>query len=101
MGRVSDNDENHRAQSERDFSQGLPDHHNPLGGIGGAPAALSALTLRLVLAAVGCALSVVGAVVAYWVGAPAGIIVAFIVVAALAAVNIVVVARRKRRGEPG
>src|SRR6478672_11577726 len=34
----------------RRFERGLPDYHNPFGGIGGAAPARSALTLRLVLA---------------------------------------------------
>src|ERR687894_2627326 len=45
-----------RPRSREDYQRGLPDHHDPTAGIGGAPPALSALTLRLGLAAFGLVL---------------------------------------------
>jgi hypothetical protein len=85
-----------------DYSKGLPDHHDPTAGIGGAPPAQSALTLRLVLAAFGLVFCLVAGVL--WLagdGLPAWPAVALFVLAAVAAVDLVVVARRKARGEPG
>ena len=76
-----------------DYSKGLPDHHDPTAGLGGAPPAQSALTLRLVLAAFGLVVCIGGGILWLTAGLP--------VWAAVAAVDLVVVARRKRRGEPG
>jgi hypothetical protein len=60
----------------------------------------SALTLRLWLAGFGLVVCAAGAVVSFVVGAVwLGIVL--IVLALVAVVDIVVVARRKRRGEPG
>ncbi|WP_069387249.1 DUF6343 family protein [Cellulosimicrobium cellulans] len=78
-----------------------PDHHDPTSGIGGAPPARSALTLRLVLAGFGLVACVVAAVLLAGAGAPTLLVVAFVVLAAVALVDLVVVARRKLRGEPG
>src|SRR3712207_5437952 len=36
-----------------DYERGLPAHHDPTAGFGGAPPAQSALTLRLILAVFG------------------------------------------------
>lgn len=87
-------------RSRADYQRGLPDHHEPTAGIGGAAPAQSALTLRAVLATFGvvfCAgvawfafathLPVIG-----WVAAA---------VAVIALVDLAVVLNRKRRGEPG
>lgn len=84
-----------------DPRQGLPDHHDPTAGIGGAPAARSALTLRLVLAAIGLLAGTVGAVLAARGSAPTPLVLVLAAVACVAAVNVLVVARRKARGEPG
>ena len=99
--------EPHRPRDEHggdpvDYSRGLPDHHDPTAGIGGAPPAQSALTLRLVLAAFGLLLCLGAGLL--WLagdGLPAWPAVVLFVLAAVAAVDLVVVARRKRRGEPG
>lgn len=77
-----------------------PDYHNPLAGIGGAAPASSALTLRLVLAAFGLVVCAAGAVLFGLAGVPLGWIAALAVLALVAAVDIVVVVRRKARGEP-
>ncbi len=81
--------------------QGLPDHNDPTAGFGGAPPALSALTLRLVLAGIGFVVGVGFAVAFYVARAPAALWIGAAALAVIAAVNIVVVARRKARGEPG
>ena len=77
------------------------DYHDPAAGFAGAPPARSALILRLILASLGlvvCGLGAAAFVVVVDQPAIAGIL-AFL--AAVAIVDIVVVARRKLRGEPG
>ncbi|WP_222265716.1 DUF6343 family protein [Modestobacter marinus] len=88
-------------RSRADYQRGLPDHHDPTAGIGGAPPAQSALTLRLVLAVFGLVVCVVGGIVVQAAGAPLWLTVALFALAAVALVDLVVVARRKMRGEPG
>jgi Family of unknown function (DUF6343) len=69
---------------------------------GSEPAtALSALTFRLVLASIGAVLWGGGAVLLALRGAPLLLVVVAAVGAAVAVVDLVVVARRKARGEPG
>jgi Family of unknown function (DUF6343) len=77
-----------------------PDYHDPFTG-GGLPPARSALTLRLVLASFGvvvCGLATAGWVIVAHQDVLAGIFAFF---GAVALVDIIVVARRKLRGEPG
>src|SRR5207302_10041461 len=77
------------------------DYHDPTAGFAGAPPARSALTLRLILASFGlivCALGAAAFVVIVYQPVIAGILAFF---AAVAAADIVVVTRRKLRGEPG
>jgi hypothetical protein len=88
-------------RSRKDYSRGLPDHHDPTAGFGGAPPARSALTLRLVLAAFGLVVCVAGGLLLLAAGAPLWIAVVLWVLGAVALVDLVVVARRKARGEPG
>ena len=84
-----------------DPGQGREDYHDPTAGIGGAPPARSALTLRLVLAGWGFAICTAAAVVLLTVvTAPVPAAVAAFL-AAVALVDLAVVSRRKRRGEPG
>ena len=97
-GRRSRADHSH---GRPDYSAGLPDHHDPTAGIGGAPPAQSALTLRLVLAAFGLVVCVAGGLLVRAAGAPTWSTVVLFVLAAVALVDLVVVARRKLRGEPG
>jgi cytochrome c biogenesis factor len=78
-----------------------PGYHDPTHGIGGAPPARSALTLRLVLAAVGLVACGVWAVVNLGDDGPAWLSVVLVVLAVVAAGDIVVILRRKARGEPG
>jgi hypothetical protein len=87
--------------SDGDPSQGRPDYHDPLAGLGGAPPAYSALTLRLVLAIFGVLVCTVGAVLFAVVAAPVVFVILFAVLAAIAMIDIVVVLRRKLGGEPG
>ena len=91
-----------RSPRERpDYRRGLPDHHDPTAGIGGARPAQSALTLRLVLAAFGLVFCL-GAGLLWLAGdLPVWPAVVLLVLAAVAAVDLVVVIRRKARGEPG
>jgi Family of unknown function (DUF6343) len=91
-----------RRRSRADYERGLPDHHDPTAGFAGARPARSALTLRLVLAAFGLVVSVGGGLL--WLGVeelPAWPAVVLFVLGAIAAVDIVVILRRKARGEPG
>lgn len=85
-----------------DYERGLPGYHDPLGRYLEAPAALSALTLRLWLAGFGLVFCTVTAIVLLvalpplaWLGW------ILVVLAVIAAVDLVWVAHRKRRGEPG
>ena len=90
-----------RPRERPDYSQGLPDHHDPTAGIGGARPARSALTLRLVLAAFGLVFCL-GAGLLWLAGdLPVWPAVVLFGLAAVAAVDLVVVIRRKARGEPG
>ena len=90
-----------RRRTRADYERGLPDHHDPTAGVGGAAPAQSALTLRLWLAAFGLVFCLVAGVL--WLAAdlPAWPGVLLLVLAAVAAVDLVVVVRRKARGEPG
>lgn len=77
------------------------DYHDPFAGLAGAPPARSALTFRLILAGFGlvaCSLGAAALVTVASLPVLAGIL-AFL--AAVAVVDIIVVARRKLRGEPG
>ncbi|MFP5070448.1 DUF6343 family protein [Pseudonocardia nantongensis] len=87
-------------RSREDYGAGLPDHHDPTAGIGGAPPARSALTLRAVLAAFGLAVSVGGAVLAVTAGVTWFAIV-LAVIAVVALLDLLWILYRKYRGEPG
>ena len=91
----------HKPAIRADPGQGRDDYHDPTAGIGGAPPARSALTLRLILASWGFVLcAAAAAVLLVVVTAPVPAAVAAFL-AAVALVDITVVARRKLRGEPG
>jgi Flp pilus assembly protein TadB len=77
-----------------------PGYHDPTAGMWGAAPTRSALTLRLVLAAFGLVVCLAGCVIAVIIDLPA-IAIVLGIAALIAALDIVVVARRKRRGEPG
>jgi hypothetical protein len=71
------------------------DYHDPTRGIGGAPAARSALGLRLVLAAFGLVVCAAGAVAFALVGQPV-LVVVMAVLALIAAVDVAIIVRRER-----
>jgi hypothetical protein len=83
-----------------DRRRARPGYHDPTAGMWGAAASRSALTLRLVLAAFGLVVCLTGCVTAAILSLPV-IAVVLGIAASIAAVDIVVVARRKGRGEPG
>lgn len=91
----------HEDGPDRDYAAGLPDHHDATSGIGGAPPALSALTLRRLLAGLGIVLFGGGAIGVLAVDGSPALAALLGLVAVVAVVNLVVVTRRKRRGEPG
>ena len=81
--------------------EGREGYHDPFAGIGGAAPARSALTLRIVLATFGLLVCAAGAV-AFWAAeVPIGYPLVAALFAVVAAVDLVVVIRRKRHGEPG
>jgi Flp pilus assembly protein TadB len=88
-------------RSRKDYEQGLPDYHDPTAGFAGAPPAQSALTLRLVLAVFGLVVCTAGGIAFLAAGMPVWAAIVLFVLAAIALVDIVVIARRKARGEPG
>ena len=83
------------------YGKGLPGYHDPTAGIGGAAPARSALTLRLWLALFGLAAWTAIAIWLVVLRAPATFVVVTALLAVLALVDIGVILRRKRRGEPG
>lgn len=89
------------ASQRRFLRRGRPDYHNPLKGVAGAAPTYSALTLRLVLAVFGFLFSMTLAIWLWIIDAPAWPVVALVLLALVAVVDLAVVARRKRRGEPG
>jgi hypothetical protein len=90
-----------KPRSRADYERGLPDYHDPTAGFGGAPPAQSALTLRLVLAVFGLVVSVAGGILFLAVGLPVWAAVVLFALGAIALVDMVVIVRRKARGEPG
>jgi len=88
-------------RSRNVYARGLPDHHDPTAGIGGAAPAQSSLTLRLILAVFGHVVCLAGGVVVLVSPLPAWFGVTLLLLAAIAAVDLVVILRRKARGEPG
>ena len=87
-------------RNRADHERGLPGYHDPTAGVGGSTPALSALTLRAVLAAFG----LVFCAGAAWFAVAAGIAVlgwVLVVLAVVAAVDLAWILHRKRRGEPG
>ena len=91
----------HAASSREPSRQDRPGYHDPLAEIGGAAPAQSALTLRLVLAVVGLVFSVCGVIAFILTQAPTWVTALFVLVGLTAVVDIIVVTRRKLRGESG
>lgn len=81
--------------------KGREGYHDPLAGVAGAAPARSALTLRIVLATFGLLACTAGAVVLWAADVPVVFPVLAALFAVVAVVDLVVVVRRKRRGEPG
>ena len=98
---VADRRRGKRSDPRDRYRRGLPGYHDPAAGIGGAAPALSALTLRLCLAVSGLVLCTSFAIWLYVIGAPIVFPVMLLVLAAVAVIDIAVIIRRKRRGEPG
>ncbi|RBY89385.1 DUF6343 family protein [Blastococcus sp. TF02A-30] len=94
-------DEPRRPRSREDYERGLPGYHDPTAGFGGAAPAQSALTLRLVLALFGLVVCLAGGIGWLATDLPAWPGVLLLVAAAVAVVDLVVIIRRKARGEPG
>jgi Family of unknown function (DUF6343) len=90
-----------KSASKKRYRAGLPGHHDPTAGIGGAVPAYSALTLRLWLAVFGLVVCTGLAIWLYVIDVPIGFVVVLAVLAVIAVVDIAVIVRRKRRGEPG
>ena len=84
-----------------DGSRAREGYHDPTAGIAGAASARSALTLRLVLAAFGFIVCSIGAALAVTVVNVPVLAAVLAFLAAVAVADIVVVTRRKMRGEPG
>jgi hypothetical protein len=87
-------------RTRADYERGLYDYHDPTAGIGGAAPTRSALTLRLILAAFGLVFCAVAGWLAFVAGL-AGVGIAMVVLAVIAAVDLGWIIHRKRRGEPG
>ncbi|MEV6412543.1 DUF6343 family protein [Kribbella sp. NPDC051718] len=68
---------------------------------GTSPPPRSALTLRLVLAAFGLIVCAGAAVIFAYAGLPPALIVVAVLLAVVAAIDLIVVITRKARGEPG
>jgi hypothetical protein len=87
-------------RTREEYERGLPDYHDPLGGIGGAAPAYSALTLRIVLAAVALVLCLAAGTLFVVLHVVWGIVL-LSVLAVVCIVDLAWVIHRKRRGEPG
>jgi hypothetical protein len=93
--------EENQGRSRADYERGLPGYHDPTAGFGGAAPAQSALTLRLVLAVFGVVVCVAGGIAVLALDAPTWAAAVLFLLGAVAVVDIVVIVRRKARGEPG
>ncbi len=88
-------------RTREDYARGLPDHHDPTAGFAGAAPAQSPLTLRLVLAVFGLVVCLAGGIFVLLSPLPVWFGIVLLVLAAVAVVDLVVIIRRKARGEPG
>ncbi len=89
-----------RYTAEEREARARPGYHDLTAG-GGLPPARSALTLRLVLATFGLVVCGVASALFVVFGGPDVLAAILAFLAAVALVDIIVVARRKLRGEPG
>jgi hypothetical protein len=74
-------------------------HRDPFAGVAGAAPARSAVTLRVVLAAIGLVAFVAITLVGVVVAAPVWLIVLSVVIALTALLDLIVLVGRKARGE--
>ncbi|TKJ18497.1 DUF6343 family protein [Blastococcus sp. CCUG 61487] len=88
-------------RTREDYERGLPDYHDPTAGFAGAPPAQSALTLRLILATFGLLVCMGGGIGWLLTDLPVWPSFVLLFFALVAAVDIVIIVRRKARGEPG
>jgi Family of unknown function (DUF6343) len=98
---VADKRRGKRSDRKGRYDKGLPGYHDPTAGIGGAAPATSALTLRLWLAVFGFVICTGLGIWLYLIKAPIGFVVVLLALAAVAVIDLAVIVRRKRRGEPG
>jgi hypothetical protein len=82
-------------------SKGREGYRDPFAGVAGAAPARIALTLRIVLASFGLLVCAAAAVVLWLTDTPVVYPILAVLFALMALVDLVVVIRRKRRGEPG
>jgi hypothetical protein len=101
QGVVADKRRGKGSERKGRYHRGLPGYHDPTAGIGGAAPATSALTLRLWLALFGLVTCTGFAIWLYLINAPIGLVVVLLALAAVAIIDMAVILRRKRRGEPG
>ena len=97
---TTDDERRGRPASER-RGGARPGYHDPTAGIGGAAPARSALTLRMALAVFGLVICLAAAIAFIVVDASPGWVVVAGVGVVIAVVDMLVISRRKRRGEPG
>ena len=98
---VADDRQEHGSIGRERYRKGLPGYHDPTAGIGGAPPALSALTLRLCLAMTGVVTCTSLAIWLYVMDVPIGFVLLLVLLVAAGMIDVAVIGRRKRRGEPG
>jgi hypothetical protein len=98
---VADDQRHKRSIPEKRYRMGLPGYHDPTAGIGGAAPAYSALTLRLFLAVFGVFACTGLAIWLYLIDVPIGFVAVPALLAAAGVIDMAIILRRKRRGEPG
>ena len=98
---VTDDQQPMRSIPQGRYRKGLPGYHDPTAGIGGAAPASSALTLRLVLAVFGVFTCTALAIWLYVIDVPIGFVVVPALLATAGVLDMAIILRRKRRGEPG
>ena len=98
---VADERRGMRSHLSDRHGRGRPGYHDPTAGVGGAAPSLSALTLRLFLAVFGLIICTAFGIWLYLINAQTVFTVLLLVLAAVGVIDIAVIVRRKRRGEPG
>lgn len=87
-------------QERARFEEGLPDYHDPTAGIGGAAPTYSALSLRMTLAIISLICAIAVGVFGIVIDVP-WLYGSMLLLALIVIIDLVVIVRRKRRGEPG